>query len=100
MNDRRLEPWDAQNLFSETMNYHSNYERTECESLQIGSNRERIAATNAANVQYAGRQSVERAPGSQQEPTFDGVQSDFLKNYFFNFFKTFKNFFLNFFDTF
>ena len=58
------------------MNYHSNYERTECESLQIGSNRERIAATNAANVQYAGRQSVERAP------TFDGVQSDFLKTIF------------------
>ena len=76
------------------MNFHSNYKRTECGSLQIGSNRERIAATNAANVQYAGRQSVERAPGSQQEPTFDGVQSDFFKNIFFNFFRTSKNFFL------
>ena len=78
------------------MNYHSNYERTECESLQIGSNRERIAATNAANVQYAGRQSVERAPGSQQEPTFDGVQSDFLKTIFEIFSKLLKTFFKTF----
>ena len=67
------------------MNFHSNYKRTECGSSQIGSNRERIAATNAANACAICRsaESVERAPGSQQEPTFDGVQSDFLKTIFF-----------------
>ena len=81
------------------MNFHSNYKRTESGSSQFGSNRERIAATNAANVQYAGRQSVERAPGSQQEPTFDGVQSDFLK-LFFKFFQNFLKTFFNFFETF
>ena len=31
------------------------YKRTECRPSQFGSSRERIAAANAANVQYAGQ---------------------------------------------
>ena len=34
------------------------YKRTECGPSQFGSSRERIAAANAANVQYAGQQRV------------------------------------------
>ena len=34
------------------------YKRTEYGPSQFGSSRERIAATNAANVQYAGQQRV------------------------------------------
>ena len=36
----------------------SNNKRTEYGPLQFGSSRERIAAANAANVQYAGQQRV------------------------------------------
>ena len=43
---------------------------------QFGSSRERIAATNAANVQYACQQSVERALGDQQEPTAEPIVSN------------------------
>ena len=41
-----------------TVNRLFQYKRKECGHSQFGSSRERIAAANAANVQYAGRQKV------------------------------------------
>ena len=61
------------------MNFHSNYKRTECGPSQFGCSN--MAQCSDCAI-CRSTESVERAPGSQQEPTFDGVQSDFLKTIF------------------
>ena len=43
---------------STSQTHYFNNKRTECGPSQFGSSRERIAAANAANVQYAGQQRV------------------------------------------
>ena len=71
------------------MNVHSNYKLTECESSQFGNNKERIAETNAANVQYAGRQRVLSGRREASKSLLLTLSKVTLKKIFFQFFQNF-----------
>ena len=68
-------------------------------SLQIGSNRERIAATNAANVQYAGRQRVLSGRREASKSLLLTVFKVTFKKLFFLIFSKLQKIFFNFVDT-